>query len=181
VAKCCPERKVSGAVYLGCEMRRWPDNDAASSVATDARMMQQAQPKSAATRADATTVRSPSWAIRRVGTLLSTSLASHTDLKVIQQMLGHSSIVTTADTYTKRPARDRPPGSAGHRRHDHPGRPQRARIQARRGCAPHPGRRHRSDLAASCYSPAGWRGRPDRRSACDTGTDLPRAGCGGLA
>ena len=34
------------------------------------------------------------------GTLLSTGLASHTDLKVIQQMLGHSSIVTTADTYT---------------------------------------------------------------------------------
>jgi hypothetical protein len=32
--------------------------------------------------------------------MLSTSLASHTDLKVIQQMLGHSSIVTTADTYT---------------------------------------------------------------------------------
>jgi putative transposase len=31
-----------------------------SSVATDARMMQQAQPKIAATRADATTVRSPS-------------------------------------------------------------------------------------------------------------------------
>ena len=27
-------------------------------------------------------------------------LASHTDLKVIQQTLGHSSIVTTADTYT---------------------------------------------------------------------------------
>jgi integrase len=29
------------------------------------------------------------------------ALASHADLKVIQQMLGHSSIVTTADTYTK--------------------------------------------------------------------------------
>jgi integrase len=28
------------------------------------------------------------------------ALASHADLKVIQQMLGHSSIVTTADTYT---------------------------------------------------------------------------------
>jgi integrase len=28
------------------------------------------------------------------------ALAAHTDLKVIQHMLGHSSIVTTADTYT---------------------------------------------------------------------------------
>jgi len=32
------------------------------------------------------------------------ALASHTDLKVIQQMLRHSSIVTTADTYTKSPS-----------------------------------------------------------------------------
>jgi site-specific recombinase XerD len=35
-----------------------------------------------------------------VGTLLSTSLAAGADLKVIQDMLGHSSIVLTADTYT---------------------------------------------------------------------------------
>jgi integrase len=28
------------------------------------------------------------------------AMASRTDLKVIRQMLGHSSIVTTADTYT---------------------------------------------------------------------------------
>jgi hypothetical protein len=37
-------------------------------------MMQQAQPKGAATREDATTVRSPSRPIQRVGTMLSTSL-----------------------------------------------------------------------------------------------------------
>jgi hypothetical protein len=37
-----------------------PDDDAASSGAADARMMLQAQPKIAATRADAKTVRSPS-------------------------------------------------------------------------------------------------------------------------
>jgi hypothetical protein len=37
-------------------------------------MMQQVQPKSAATRADATTVRSSSWPTRRVRTMLSTSL-----------------------------------------------------------------------------------------------------------
>ena len=35
-----------------------------------------------------------------VGTLLSTSLPAGADLKVVQDMLGHSSIVLTADTYT---------------------------------------------------------------------------------
>jgi integrase len=45
------------------------------------------------------------------------ALAPHTDLKVIRQMLGHSSIVTTADTYTNsrelhQPGRNR--RSAGH-------------------------------------------------------------------
>ena len=76
------------------------------------------------------------------------ALASHTDLKVIQQMLGHSSIVTTADTYTiKRSARGRPPGRPGDRRHGHPGRPKRPRVPAwRGGCDPYPGRRHRLGL-----------------------------------
>ena len=37
------------------------------------------------------------------------ALASHADLKVIQQMLGHSSIVTTARHLHQRPARDRSP------------------------------------------------------------------------
>jgi hypothetical protein len=36
----------------------------------------------------------------RVGTLLSTSFAAGTDLKVVQETLGHSSIVLTCDTYT---------------------------------------------------------------------------------
>ena len=46
------------------------------------------------------TVRSPSRPIQQVGTLLSTSLAAGVDLRVVQEMLGHSSIVLTADTYT---------------------------------------------------------------------------------
>ena len=47
-------------------------------------MMQQVQPKSAATRADATTVRSSSWPIRRVETLLSTSFDAGVDLRDVQ-------------------------------------------------------------------------------------------------
>ena len=62
-------------------------------------MMRQAQPKSAATRADATTVRSSSWPIRRVGTMLSTGFASGaTDMQVTNQM-GHSKIETTKNIY----------------------------------------------------------------------------------
>ncbi len=58
-------------------------------------MMQQAQPKSAATRADATTVRSPSRPIRRVGTLLSTSFNSGVSIEVVRRRLGHASTETT--------------------------------------------------------------------------------------
>src|SRR6266851_5155923 len=66
-----------------------PDDDAASSVAADPRMMQQAQPKSAATRADATTARSSSRPIHRVGTLLSTSFNRGMRLEAIAALLGH--------------------------------------------------------------------------------------------
>jgi integrase len=71
------------------------------------------------------------------------ALASHTDLKVIQQMLGHSSIVTTADTLHQRPARHRSPRGPGHRRHGHQGGPQHPRSQVRRGDRdPCPASRH---------------------------------------
>ena len=54
-----------------------------------------------------------------VGILLSTSLAAGADLKVVQDMLGHSSIVLTADTYTIfRAPRGRTQGRLG-RRHAH--------------------------------------------------------------
>src|SRR5260370_14867019 len=76
-----------------------PDDDATSSVATDTRLMQQAQPKSAAQRADATTVRSQSWTIRWVGTLLSTSLRDGVPLEVVSKILGHSSVTTTSAVY----------------------------------------------------------------------------------
>jgi len=44
------------------------------------------------------------------------ALASRADLKIIQQMLGHSSIVTTADTYTSvLPETAHEAAQAGHR------------------------------------------------------------------
>jgi hypothetical protein len=54
-------------------------------------MMRQVQRKSAATRANATTVRSPSWPIRRVGTLLSTSSGSGAGLRDLMARMGHDS------------------------------------------------------------------------------------------
>ena len=58
-------------------------------------MMQQAQPKSAATRADATTVRSSSWPTQHVGTLLSTSLDAGVDLRDVQIAARHADPRTT--------------------------------------------------------------------------------------
>ena len=54
-------------------------------------MMRQAQPKSAATRGDATTVRSSSWPIRWVGTLLSTSFNRDVPQEVVRVLLDHDS------------------------------------------------------------------------------------------
>jgi hypothetical protein len=59
-------------------------------------MMQQAQPKSAATRAAAATVRSSSRPIRKVGTLLSTSFNRDVPQEVVQVLLDHSSGEMTA-------------------------------------------------------------------------------------
>ena len=58
-------------------------------------MMQQAQPKGAATRADTTTVRSPSRPIRRVGTLLSTSFDAGVDLRDVHIAARHADPRTT--------------------------------------------------------------------------------------
>ena len=61
--------------------------------------MQQAQPKSAATREDAAAVRSLADLFSGVTTMLSTSFAANLNPKVIQARLGHSSITETMDTY----------------------------------------------------------------------------------
>jgi len=63
-------------------------------------MMQQAQPKSAATRKDAAAVRSLADLFSGVTTMLSTSLAAGHGMKVVQETLGLSSITIAADTYT---------------------------------------------------------------------------------
>jgi site-specific recombinase XerC len=68
-------------------------------------MMQQAQPKGAATRVDASTVRSPSRPIRRVGTLLSTSFDAGGTLEEVQDLLGHGSIASTQVYVHPGPAR----------------------------------------------------------------------------
>jgi integrase/recombinase XerD len=57
--------------------------------------MQQAQPKSAAARAAATTVRSSSWPIRWVGTMLSTSFDAGVDLREVQIAARHADPRTT--------------------------------------------------------------------------------------
>jgi hypothetical protein len=93
-----------------------PDNDAASSVAADARIMHQVQPKSTATKAGATTARSPSWPIRRVGTMLSTSFNAGVSLETIRRRLGHANAQTVpryADQQTPRPTRRSALGAAG--------------------------------------------------------------------
>jgi integrase len=63
-------------------------------------MMQQVQRKSEATRADATTVCSSSCLLSMVGTLLSTSFAQGVPPRVITEVLGHSEIGVTMNTYT---------------------------------------------------------------------------------
>jgi hypothetical protein len=61
-------------------------------------MMQQVQPKSAATRADATTVRSSRWPTRMVRTMLSTSLfVWKLDPTDVSRMAGHANYRITLD------------------------------------------------------------------------------------
>jgi len=59
-------------------------------------MMHQAQPKSAATRKDARTVRSSSRPIRRVRTLLSTGFEAGYDPTFVQPQAGHAYASTTS-------------------------------------------------------------------------------------
>jgi integrase len=78
------------------------------------------------------------------------ALASRTDLKVIQQMLGHSSIVTTADTYTS--VLPETAHRAAQATADMVIKAARSAPGTRPGgktrptSAPHPGRRHRLRL-----------------------------------
>jgi hypothetical protein len=71
-----------------------PDDDAASSVAADTRMMQQAQPKSAATRADAATVRSSSWPTQH-GWNTALYQFAKIDWKALSHRIGHSDVAFT--------------------------------------------------------------------------------------
>jgi hypothetical protein len=72
-----------------------PDDDAASSVAPDARMMQQAQPKSAATREDAAAARSLADLFSGVTTMLSTSFDAGVPLRDVQEAASHADPRTT--------------------------------------------------------------------------------------
>jgi integrase len=62
-------------------------------------MLQQAQPKSAATRADATTVRSSSRPTRKGWNIALYQVAGHLDTKFISALLGHSRTSFTDATY----------------------------------------------------------------------------------
>jgi hypothetical protein len=72
-----------------------PDDDAASSVAVDIRMMQQVQPKSAATRADATTVRSSSWPTRHGWNIALYQFRCRVPLRDVQEAASHADPRTT--------------------------------------------------------------------------------------
>ena len=62
-------------------------------------MMQQAQPKSAATREDAAAVRSLADLFSGVTTMLSTSLLAGTPEWVVSRRVGHAHVQTTIDLY----------------------------------------------------------------------------------
>jgi integrase len=62
-------------------------------------MMQQAQPKTAATRDDAAAVRSLADLFSGVTTMLSTSLRRGAGVETVKELLGHASVATTIDAY----------------------------------------------------------------------------------